>query len=264
MRSLCIPILACFCHSTCHRTAPPAPVTPVSAQEVVQAVSARGQYVEARTASVFAGACHYGGEYTTAGREALLAWHFDGGDWRGVDLSGENVVLAVAGDANLAEADGGLHRAVLYLDARSPRERRDAAADLVLAHCRDLVKDAKRVVCADLSVELGGETYSVRAPKFELTGSKLENRACCKMPFDVWYTPFADGVATVVGCNSMFRFDDEALGRTWKRSGQNESFVGRFAWTPDSALAPRTASTIAAGAADSGATLADAGVAAAR
>ena len=40
-----------------------------------------GDYVEARTASVFAGACHYNGELTTTGREAELAWHVRATAW---------------------------------------------------------------------------------------------------------------------------------------------------------------------------------------
>src|SRR5678815_4830331 len=36
-------------------------------------VSMRGDYVEVRTASVFAGACHYNGEVVTTGRDAKMA-----------------------------------------------------------------------------------------------------------------------------------------------------------------------------------------------
>jgi hypothetical protein len=38
-------------------------------------VSLRGDYVEVRTASVFAGACHYNGEVVTTGRDAIMAWN---------------------------------------------------------------------------------------------------------------------------------------------------------------------------------------------
>ncbi|HEX8117567.1 MAG TPA: hypothetical protein VF521_09860, partial [Pyrinomonadaceae bacterium] len=48
----------------------------------------KGVYVEARTASVFAGACHYNGELTTAGREAVMAWSVKEGSWGGVSLAG--------------------------------------------------------------------------------------------------------------------------------------------------------------------------------
>ena len=37
--------------------------------------SIKGDYVEVRTASVFAGACHFNGEVTTTGRDALMAWN---------------------------------------------------------------------------------------------------------------------------------------------------------------------------------------------
>ena len=46
-----------------------------------------GDYVEARSCNVFVGACHYSGEYMTAGREALLVWHVSRGA-RGTLLAG--------------------------------------------------------------------------------------------------------------------------------------------------------------------------------
>src|SRR5687767_11175075 len=45
-------------------------------------VSMRGEYVEVRTASVFAGACHYNGEVVTTGRDALMAWNVTSGNGR--------------------------------------------------------------------------------------------------------------------------------------------------------------------------------------
>jgi hypothetical protein len=206
----------------------------------------RGRYVEARTASVYAGACHYGSEATTSGREALLAWHFDSGAWHGVDLSGVDVVLVVAGDENLA-AESGARRSIVYADARLPRERRDAAIDLVLSRCKDLSGEVRRVLCAELGVAIADETYAVVAPRaFELRGSKLANRECCKMPYNVWYAPFVALIDPIVGCDSIFRFDDKTLGPTWNRARQNESFVGRFEWTSESsspAAGSRTASS---------------------
>src|SRR6185295_2466072 len=73
-----------------------------------------GRYVEARTASVFAGACHYGGERTTAGREALLAWSIDAGSFGGVDLSGTCVAALVSDETNLDDAPSA-RRSVVYV-----------------------------------------------------------------------------------------------------------------------------------------------------
>src|SRR5882672_10175595 len=69
----------------------------------------KGEYVEVRTASVFAGACHYNGELTTAGRDALMAWNVKSGQWRGTDLAGVRAVAIVSADANLAEATAARH-----------------------------------------------------------------------------------------------------------------------------------------------------------
>src|SRR5580765_6741209 len=68
-------------------------------------LSLRGDYVEVRTASVFAGACHYNGEVTTAGREAMMAWNVTSGKWQGVDLTGVKVMAIVSAGANLSDTD---------------------------------------------------------------------------------------------------------------------------------------------------------------
>jgi len=68
-------------------------------------VSLRGDYVEVRTASVFAGACHFNGEVVTTGREAMMAWNVTSGKWQGIDLTGVRVLAIVSSDANLAEAN---------------------------------------------------------------------------------------------------------------------------------------------------------------
>src|SRR5947209_8653839 len=47
-----------------------------------------GDYVEARTASVFAGACHYNGELVTTGEEAIAGWNVTSGYWKGANLTG--------------------------------------------------------------------------------------------------------------------------------------------------------------------------------
>src|SRR5215467_11801927 len=66
-------------------------------------VSLRGDYVEVRTASVFAGACHYNSEVVTTGRDAMMAWNVTSGKWQGVDLSGVRALAIITSDANLSE-----------------------------------------------------------------------------------------------------------------------------------------------------------------
>src|SRR5580658_8313733 len=74
-----------------------------------------GDYVEARTASVFAGACHYNGELVTTGNDAIMAWNFASGSFNGVDLSGVRAMAAVTSDANLGD-DHATRKSELVID----------------------------------------------------------------------------------------------------------------------------------------------------
>src|SRR5260221_3041005 len=77
--------------------------------------SVKGDYVEVRTASVFAGACHFNGEVTTTGREALMAWSVTSGKWNGVDLTGVRAIASVSADDNLSNSQA-RRRAEVILD----------------------------------------------------------------------------------------------------------------------------------------------------
>src|SRR5260221_5793577 len=70
-----------------------------------ESTSVKGDYVEVRTASVFAGACHFNGEVTTTGREALMAWNVTSGKWNGVDLTGVRAIASVSADDNLSNSE---------------------------------------------------------------------------------------------------------------------------------------------------------------
>ena len=52
----------------------------------------KGDYVEVRTASVFAGPCHYNGEVVTTGRDAMMAWNVAEGSFDNVNLAGVKAV----------------------------------------------------------------------------------------------------------------------------------------------------------------------------
>ena len=189
----------------------------------------RGRYVEARTASVYAGACHYGGEATTDGREALLAFHVESGTRSGVDLAGGDVAVLVRGEANLADARAP-RRSIVYVSASESRERRDALVATVRERCAPVVGAVDEVRAVDLSMRITDDGYAVRASGlFELEGAAMPDRACCKMPYNVWYAPFVRVEKPLVGLNRSFVASDKALGAMWSRPGENAAFLGRFA-----------------------------------
>src|SRR5690349_24268505 len=91
-------------------------------------VSLHGDYVEVRTASVFAGACHYNGEVVTTGRDAMMAWNVTSGKWQGVDLSGVRALAIVSADANLGE-DNAARSAEIIIDSSASQTQSQALLD---------------------------------------------------------------------------------------------------------------------------------------
>ncbi len=203
-------------------------VLPLVLPGAPDAVAPTGAYVEARTASVFAGACHYNGELVTAGREALCAWSLESGAWNGVDLAGVRIVAIVTADANLVERDVA-RRSVVHVDAALAPEKAAAAVRWLAATRADLLGTIVEVRADALSIAIDAEAYRVSAPGcFELAGAPLPDRACCAMPQNVWYRPLETLERPLVGLDATFEARSPALDRAWSRPGENAAFTGRF------------------------------------
>jgi hypothetical protein len=198
-----------------------------TAHAPVDASAPRGTYVEARTASVFAGACHYGGEATTAGREALVAWHVEEGAFDGVDLAGLSIAALVASNANLA--DGEERRSVVFVDRELDARRTGALLRWLGATRGELLGDVELVRSCALDVQVGEDGYrAVASGIFTLEGAPMPDRACCKMPFQVWYRPFEELTGRLVGRDTVFDVIEPALSAAWSRPDENAAFQGRF------------------------------------
>ena len=203
-------------------------VLPLVLPGAADAVAPSGAYVEARTASVFAGACHYNGELVTAGREALCVWSLESGSWQGVDLAGVAIAAVVGAEDNLARAEAP-RRSVVHVDAAAAPAKAAAAVRWLAATRGDLLGTIVEVRADALSVAITPETFRASAPgAFELSGATLPDRACCKMPQNVWYQPFERLAQPLVGLDATFEASAPTLDRAWSRPGENAAFTGRF------------------------------------
>src|SRR6266540_1637778 len=124
--------------------------------------SVQGDYVEVRTASVFAGACHYNGEVTTTGRDALMAWNVKSGQWRGVDLAGVSVVAIVTADANLSDNDAA-RRSEIIIGSNASDEQSRAILEALKGRYTTSFGKIVSVRRGPLSFAHHGKTYSVTA-----------------------------------------------------------------------------------------------------
>ena len=122
----------------------------------------KGDYVEVRTASVFAGACHYNGELTTSGRDALIAWNVKSGKWQGVGLAGVRAVAIIKATENLADINAAREAEIIIGEDASDAQSRAMLNALRTRYANSLGKIIE-VRRGPLSFEHEGKAYSVRA-----------------------------------------------------------------------------------------------------
>ena len=187
-----------------------------------------GDYVEARTASVFAGACHYNGELTTAGREAEMVWHISKGAWNGVSLDGLNAMAAVVSETNLGGCKA-QKRSVLYIDSAATTEQADALTAALKSKAASALGEVVTVKRVPIAFKREGENFRVAASGVgKLSVDALPNRECCKMPNSVWYGPFVALKDRRVGFTLASGVTEKALDCDWSRSEENSAFYGAF------------------------------------
>lgn len=190
-------------------------------------VSIRGDYVEVRTASVFAGACHYNGEVTTTGRDAIMAWNVTSGKWQGVDLTGVRAMAIVSADANLSDTNGA-RQSEIVIDRNASRSQAMAMLNAIREKYATSLGKIVSVRSAPISFDRTGRTYAVAADDAAINVEAMPNDLCCKMPNLVWYVPLVGLENRKVGYTTKALYTGTAVSDPWARSGENSAFYGSF------------------------------------
>ena len=191
-------------------------------------ISLKGDYVEVRTASVFAGACHYNGEVTTTGREAMMAWNVTSGKWQGIDLTGVRVIAIVSSDANLAEKNAA-RQSEIVIDSPS-RAQSMAILNALKQNYAASLGNIVKVQQAPISFVRNGKTYAVAADHASMNVEAMPNDLCCKMPNLVWYTPLVGVENRKVGYTNNASYSGNTVSDQWSQSGENSAFYGSFSF----------------------------------
>jgi len=190
-------------------------------------VSLRGDYVEVRTASVFAGACHYNGEVVTTGRDAMMAWNVTSGKWQGVDLSGVRALAIITADANLSE-NNAARSAEIIIDSSASETQSQALLNALKVKYAATLGNVVTVRSAPIKFDHEGRTYAVAADDATINVEAMPNDLCCKMPNLVWYSPLVGLENRKVGYTVKATYSGKAIATPWSRSGENSAFYGSF------------------------------------
>ena len=194
-----------------------------------------GDYVEARTAEVFAGGCIMNSEAETMGRQAVMAWRITTGTYHGVVLDGLTVVAAVAGDRNLGMRELGgeaasVVRAIITVDLRATPEQREALVDLARELSGGLITEVVRVESAPIRFATTAKYIEVSASDtVQLTVNKemTHDPSCGAMQ---WFHPFTSLDESSMGTADAHAFSGAGLGTRWSAPGKRSAFFGTFSY----------------------------------
>ena len=193
-----------------------------------ETATVQGEYIEARSASVYVGACHFGAEYVEGGREATTVWNIHEGSWKGVSLDGLTVVAVISAKSNLA-TDSKTRKSVLYVDVKTTSEQRAALKDLLTTKRADVLGEVVATETAPIKFTKKGTKYDVTVGKVLALCANRYPCANCTQPHQIWYKPLTAIQDAIVGKSEVYRYKDGHLPVTWQQSGTaNNVFVGNF------------------------------------
>ena len=188
----------------------------------------QGEYIEARSASVYVGACHFGAEYVEGGREATAVWNIHEGNWNGVSLNDLTVVAIISAKNNLA-TDSETRKSVLYIDASTTPEQRAALKDLLTTKRADVLGEVVATETTSITFTKKGTKYDVAVSDILALSANRYPCAGCTQPHQIWYKPLTTIQNAIVGKSEIYRYKDTHLPVTWQQSGtENNVFVGDF------------------------------------
>jgi hypothetical protein len=181
------------------------------------AASLKADYVEARTASVFAGPCHVNGELMTTGGDALMAWRFD---------NGVRIMAAVSAQDNLIHKDIA-RQSEIIVDSPNSKAAGDAALAAIIAHDSASLGKVISVRQGTVNFSLKDREYRIDSPGFgSMDVQSLPDCDCCKQPNNVWYEPLVKLSGRMVGYTVTAQYSSGAAGNTWQREDENGAFYG--------------------------------------
>jgi hypothetical protein len=194
----------------------------------------RGNYMEARTADVYTGACFANSEVEVSGNYAVLGWKIDSGTWQGVKLDGLSIMGAVRAEGTLGDWMRATNpaKAVLIVDQKANPQQRAALIAFAEKMGGDLFKDVVKIETRPIEFT-SADIHSRKAMMVAGEMAKLETRALetddqiCRHE-EVWYQPLTPVEHAMPAYTLTEKYQGGNLGATWDTALMRSAFVGTF------------------------------------
>ncbi len=201
---------------------------------VAQANDLRGFYLESRTCQVYTGPCFANSEMGLTGREAIMAWHIDRGQFAGVDLSGLSVLLVLRASETLGfqGVDGVRQvRSVVIVDDRASVEQQAALVDFAKQYAGRAAENIVEVRALPIQMSLDRDSLVgtlVAGREVKLATRKARATDCICSNEVAFYPPLAPVEHFAAGITTEGEFRGTGLGARWSTPQSRSAYVATF------------------------------------
>lgn len=194
----------------------------------------RGKYVEARTCQVYTGPCFANGEVGLTGKDAVMAWRIDHGDFEGVGLSGLSVAVIVKTSHTLGfyGFDGvESTKALVIVDEAADASQSAALRAFAIAQTQFSPEQIVGSYRADFDMEfdMSELTAKIDVGKFvHLQTRKARPGDCICSNESAYYPPLADLNGFVPSVTIDGQVTARRLGTRWSIPDSRTAYLGTF------------------------------------
>jgi hypothetical protein len=198
--------------------------------------SVRGDYIEARTADVYTGACFANSEVGLVGNLAVMGWRVTKGEFNGVNLDGLSVVGVLKANATLGDVSTSAYpvKSVLIVDERANAEQRLALQAFAKRMGGDLLQEVVKVDYAPISLDVkDNNAHSATATLTAGSLATIKTRAMSKKDHvcsneEVWYLPLTKVGHYMPAVTIAHDYKGDGLGTKWSSPDKRSAFVASF------------------------------------
>lgn len=195
----------------------------------------QGNYVEARTADVYTGACFANSEVDLVGNLAVFGWKINKGTYQGVNIDGLGVVGVVKASSTLGNRFGSAYpvKSVLIVDSKANPEQQLALRGFAQRMAGDLLQDIARVEIQPIEFQLDGSIHQTKAKLTAGTLAAIQTRAIsngdhiCANEI-TWYDPLTKVDHAMPAVTTAHFYAGKGLGTTWSSPDKRSAFVADF------------------------------------
>ena len=192
-------------------------------------IKIRGEYLEARTCSVWVGSCFSNSEANLIGKNAVLTWAVKEGSWNGEKLDGLKVVALLSAEGTLQTKYEGKVGAVLFVDRAATSSQADALVAMAKELAPDHLASISKVERRDIAFSRKGVEATVTAG----TDVRVKTGPICRCDSTechayLVYPAFSKSTQIECAKAESNNYKGEELGVRWSDPDRNSAMVGTF------------------------------------